>query len=393
MAASVMGRSGITNVSWYNMSMIRSFSMRSQAFGLDISDLSIKIVDFTNHTPLFSLRGNKKETRVTAYGEMRINQGVVEKGEIKKQTDLQEGIRRAVSSLSGTALNKRHVVASLPEERAFVQVIQLPRMSKQEAVSAVPFEAENYIPYALDSVYIDFEILPTLPDADHIDVLLCALPREIVDPYVEAIRGAGFIPLALEIESLSFSRALMRGSVSPIPVLIMDLGETRTGIAVFSDSSLRFTSSVPVSGAELTKAIMRSLGVEQSRAEALKLSHGLSRNSGEESTSVFQALIPPITDLVEQTKKYMNFYESHEEHRHVSLKKETKIGKVILCGGGANMNGIIPFLTKELNIEVEKGNPWENTPFPLNILPPLVLSDALRYTTAIGLALRGNAYD
>ncbi|MDP4008847.1 MAG: type IV pilus assembly protein PilM [bacterium] len=387
-----MERSGITNVSWYSVDMVESFSMRPQAFGLDISDLSIKIIDLTNHTPLLSLYGNKKETRISVYGELRIKQGIVEKGEIKKQADLQEGIRRAVSSLSGTALNKRHVVASLPEERAFVQVIQLPRMSKQEAMSAVPFEAENYIPYALDSVYIDFEILPTLPNADHIDVLLCALPREIVDPYVEAIRGAGFTPLALEIESLSFSRALMRGSVSPVPVLIMDLGETRTGIAVFSDSSLRFTSSVPVSGAELTEAIMRSLGVEQSQAEALKLSHGLSRASGEDS-GVLQALIPPMTNLVEQTKKYMNFYESHEEHRHVSLKKETKIGKVILCGGGASMKGIIPFLAKELSIEVEKGNPWVNTPLFRGTLPPLALPDALRYTTAIGLALRGNTYD
>ncbi|MDP3982221.1 MAG: type IV pilus assembly protein PilM [bacterium] len=369
------------------------FSIRPPAFGLDISDLSIKIVDISIHTPLLSLRRDTAYARVGVTGETRMEQGIVEKGEIKNQEKLRDSIYQAVSSVSSQLSGKKHVVVSLPEEPAFVQVIQLPRMKEEEALRAVPFEAENYIPYPLDSVILDFEILPSSPDQDHLDVLLCAFPREIVNEYVEAIRGAGLVPIALEIESLSCARALIKSGISSVPVMIIDLGEVRTGIAVFSDSSLRFTTSIQISGKQFTEAIMNSLHIEQREAEALKCQHGLVSKEGGQALDVSRALIPFVSDLAKQARRYMDFYESHEEHRHVSLKKETRVQKIYLCGGGTNLKGIVPFLTKELNIEVKRGNPWANVDFPPNHLPPLSLPDALRYTTAIGLALRGSIYD
>jgi Tfp pilus assembly PilM family ATPase len=106
---------------------------------------------------------------------------------------------------------------------------------------------------------------------------------------------------------------------------------------------------------------------------------------------VFEALIPPLTDLTEQIKKHINYYESHAGHEHLAGPVPT-IQKIILCGGGANLKGIAHFLVGELRKKVGIGNPWVNIlPTPFQELPPLSFAESLRYTTAFGLALRATA--
>ncbi|MEK7510565.1 MAG: type IV pilus assembly protein PilM [Patescibacteria group bacterium] len=358
------------------------FHFPPYAFGLDISDLSLKIA---------SLQKDKRAFRLTAFGEFPIPEGVIQKGEIKKQDELVQILRNALSHTKGGKISTKYAVASLPEEQAFLQVIQLPPMKEEEVSLAIRFEAENYIPYPLDTVYLDSQIISPVHDhLSHVDVLLTSLPKTIVDSYVQVFKKAGLIPKVLEIESLAVSRALVKQEVAPTPLLIADIGSTRTGLSIFSGYGLRFTTSIPLSSEELTNAIAKTLRVERKKAEEFKKRYGLgSRNSSSSGKEVFEALIPPLTDLMEQIKKYLTYYESHASHQHLS-KNIKGVTKIILCGGGANLPGLVEFLTKGLHMEVAKGNPWINIlPSPLKEIPPLSMEDSLRYTTALGLALRG----
>jgi type IV pilus assembly protein PilM len=361
--------------------MLNALTLHPSVFGLDISDLSLKIV---------YLKCQGKGFKLQCFGTFPLAPGIVQRGEIKEKDALVSIIQKAVKSF-GTKLSTKQVIASLPEEQAFLQVMQLPRMKKEELEHAVRFEAENYVPHSIEKVYLDYQVVRPFHDhLDHTDVLLAALPRTMVDPYLEVLERSGLIPQALEIESLAISRALVPKETAATPLLLVDFGATRTSFVVFSGYSLRFTASIPVSSSQLTKSIARALKLTEEKAEELKINFGLQRQDAEQGKAVFEALVPPLSDLAEQIQRHLSYYESHTAHQHLGSNQQ-RIKKIILSGGGSNLRGFAKFLSKELESEVILGNPWVNIlKTSLKELPPLPFGDSLKYTAALGLALRGS---
>ena len=352
------------------------FTLKPESFGLDISDLSLKIIKLQKSGSFF---------RLASFGETKIKPGIIEGGEIKDENALVAIVKEAVSNVSGEKFKTRHVVASLPEEKAFLQVIQLPLMGDAEAKKAAQFEAENYIPLPLDQVYIDSQVVPPiLNHLDHTDVLLAAIPKRTVDPYLSVFKKSGLKPLALEIESQAISRALVKGEETSRPLLIVDLGATRTSLIIFSGRSLRFTSSIAISSLKFTQAISSGLAVAPGKAEQLKIKYGI--EDSKTGKNIFKILAQHLNSLTAQIKKYLDYYIEHTGHEHIP-KSGRGVEKILLCGGGANLKGIADFLSANLKIDVELGNPWVNIlPRPLKEVPELHYAESLRYATALGLA-------
>jgi len=361
--------------------MLEFLTLKPEAFGLDISDLSLKIIQLKKTRSFFDL---------TSFGEAEIKPGIIKGGEIKNEKALIQILKKALAEVKGEKLKTKYVVASLPEEKAFLQVIQMPKMKEEELKSAVIYEAENYIPLSIEEVYLDSQIVPPgYNHLDHFDVLITALPKRTVDPYLSSLKKAGLKPVAFEIESQAIDRALIKNEVTTSPLLLIDLGETRTGFIVFSGHSLRFTSSIPVSSQSFTEIISKALGVSLVEAEKLKIKHGLQSSKVKKGREIFEALIPAFTDLIEQIKRYLIYYQTHTSNEH--LPPDGKgVKKIFLCGGGANLKGLTNFLSSQLKIPVEIGNPWINIlADPSKGPAELPLESALGYTTALGLALRG----
>jgi type IV pilus assembly protein PilM len=369
------------SIKGYNKTMLELFTLKSKAFGLDISDLSLKIVQ---------LESSRDGFRLASFAEMKLEKGIVMEGEIKEEDELIAAIKKVLQKAQGKKIQTKYVVASLPEQKAFLQIVEFPTMRKEDVLRAVRFQAENYIPYPIDSVYLDYAIIPPFHNhIDHVDILLASLPKDIVDSYVGVFEKSGLFPVALEIESLSLSRALIEKEVSPVPVLIVDLGAIITNVNVFSGHSLRLTTSISVSANRFSDAVAKSLHVQKGKAEELKKLHGLGDEENAIGKKVHEALLPAADQLVEQIEKYMEYHESHIPHQHLG-QQQKKIKKIILCGGGANMRGLPSFLTKKLKTEVIVGNPWVNILSSRSReIPALSFQDSLRYTTALGLALRG----
>ncbi len=370
-------------------------SLKPKAFGLDVSDSSLKIA---------CLEKRKEGFGLSSYGEGKVKSGIIKNGYVRNEKELAKIIKNALKNVKGKKLKTRYVVASLPEERAFLQVIKMPRIAKEDLKSAVIYEAENYIPLPLEKVYLDYQIIPPVREhSDHFNILISAIPKKIVDPYFQALKLANLEPVALEVESQSVARALIKNGATDSPLLLIDMGENRTGFIIFSGHSLRFTSSIPVSSNNLTRLISRHLGVPYPKAERLKIKYGLEEkveikikegktNIKKERGRIFEALVPALVDLVQQIKKYLDYYQSHDGYEDLPSDGK-RISKILLCGGGANLKGISKLLSLELKTPVEKGNPW------INISPEsrakerkLSGSDSLRYTTVLGLALRGAGF-
>jgi len=372
----------------YMIDIKNIFSQKTKAFGLDISDLSLKIAD------LEKIEGG---LNLVSFGSSNIPPEIIEEGKVKDENALSEIIKKAVREVKGKKIKTKYVVASLPEEKSFLDVVRIPSMAEEEIESAVRYEIENYIPVKLEEVYFDFErIESTSKDKTYQEVLITALPKEIVEGYLSALKRAGLQPVALEVECLSIARALIKKDKPFSPLLIIDFGETRTTFIIFSGKSLRFTSTIPVSSQKLTESISNTLKVDLKKAEEFKIKHGL-----EGEKAVFEAMIPPLTDLVEQIKTHLDYYHSHEkeiqpvrkekgEKKTGTKKKGNDLNKILLCGGGANLKGLVSFLASNLKIKVELGNPWVNIlKRPLKEVPELPFEQSLGYTTALGLALRG----
>lgn len=365
--------------------MLKFLNLKPHAFGLDISDLSLKIVNLKKKRGGFEL---------VSIGETKIQEGIVRNGEIKNKNALVKSLKQALTAVKGRKIDTKYVVASLPEEKSFLQVIQMPKILKEDLKSAIIFEVENYIPLPVEEVYLDFQIIEPVVKAEpaerpsHYDILISALPKKTVDPYVECLKAAGLKPLALEIESSSVTRALVKNETSLSPLLLLDLGAVRTSFIIFVGRSLRFNFSIPVSSLKFTESIARSMKISLKEAERLKIKYGFEDQSTEKGKEVFNALVPLFVDLTEQIKKYLNYYQSHSANGHSPLNGQA-VEKVLLCGGGANLKGLIPLFSEELKLPVEIANPWinllaENKKEKNKIIP----EESLKYVTAIGLALR-----
>jgi len=370
--------------------MLDFLTLRQKAFGLDISDLSLKIVN---------LKKNGGRFKMVSHGEKDIAPGVIREGRIVEQEKLVSLIEETLQEVKGEKLSSNYVVASLPEERAFFKVIQMPKIQEGDLRSAVIYEAENYIPMPIEQVYLDFQVVPPLHgELDHLDVLIGAVPKEMVDPYLFALKEAGLEPKALEVESLAITRALIKDEISPSPVLLIDFGATRTSFIIFSGHALRFTTSISVSSASFTEIIAKNLGVPLKEAEELKKKYGLEEKiklkmDREETdlrkkrSKIFEILMPALIDLAQQIDKHLHYYQTHSSHEHLAPDNQG-VSKILLCGGGSNLKGLPEFLEQKIKIPVELGNPW------INILtekekPTMPLSKSMAYTTALGLALRG----
>lgn len=255
-------------------------------------------------------------------------------------------------------------------------------MKIEEAQEAIRWEVEANIPLRLDEVYFDWEIIrPPNKKIDHLDVLMSAVPRELIDSYVSLFRGVGLKPFSFEPESVALSRSMVKRGLLKEPMMIVDLGQTHTSFVIYAGYGLRFASSLKISGDGMTEVIARTLKLSKRDAERLKKEVGLGRDRDER---VFEALVPTMTAIRDQISEYIKFYEGHSEHVHDG----NRVTKIILSGGGAHLKGIEEYLSSSLKISVEKANPWINIFGPTTQeIPELEYKESLRFATVLGLAL------
>jgi len=342
---------------------MKLFSLKFESFGLDISDLCLRVA---------KLKQKRSALELVYWKEMKLDPGIIQDGEIVNEEKVIKAFKEITKDLK-----TKYVTTCLPERKSFLQVIKMPEMSRDELSTAVPFEAENYIPFALEDVYLDFEVIPGL-SKNGFNVLIAATAREIVDPYISCLKRADLIPKVLEVESQSISRALVKNHASSFPILIIDFGASTTSFIIFYGHSLRFTSSINVSSQQLTDILARDLKIKAEEAEKLKIKNGLKKSK------TAKIILPLLKDLTKQSQKYIDYYSSHGG---------TSIKKVLLCGKGSNLKGLVELVSADLKLPVELGNPWINImPEKVKRVPKLPFEESLGYTTALGLALR-DIYD
>jgi type IV pilus assembly protein PilM len=350
------------------------FSLEPEIFGIDLSDLSVKILQLEKE-------GNIEKIR--SFAAEDIPAGLIEDGKIIDKDKVAEIIHAAVKKAGPKKIRTNKVICSLPESKAFLRIISIPKMDEKEAGEAIKWEMEANIPLPIDQVCFDWQFLEG-DEKGKQSVLTAAVAKDIIDDSVDVLRKSGLEVYGLEVESIASARSLVSQEKEKKDgvVLIVDLGAQRTSFIMVVKGSPYFTSSIPFSSESINDAISKGLNLDSIEAEKAKIAHGI---ESENENPIYGVVKSLLENLVQEIEKTADFYGELSQEK-------TEIEKIVLCGGGSNMKGLVPFLTKRLGREVELGNPWINLKMGRN-LPIIDRESASRYATVIGLALRGINYN
>lgn len=345
-------------------------SLELPKVGLDISDESIKFAELIE-TPA--------GYRLGKFGQADLPVGTIVAGKIVNKENLIQVLSKIKKENKFSCIH-----ASLPEEETFVVRMNIPKIEKKELRNSILLQLENYIPLPADKAVFDYEIY-SKPETDdgHYVLGVFAASEELSSGYTDALTLAGLNPISLEIEVQSEARALIPASDHDTH-MIVDFGRTRTGFSIVSRGIVLFTSTIKsIGGENLTKAVIKTTGLDFAEAEKAKIKQGLINSPA--NKSIFEALLPIASLFKDEVSRHYNYWESLRE----SGEMTAGIKSIILCGGEAQLPGLLEYISANFPTPVVLGNPWCRF---LNIgqsLPPMDAKKSLSYSTAIGLALRG----
>jgi type IV pilus assembly protein PilM len=355
-----------------NLLAYNFLGLKPKAFGLEIEDSSLKAV---------WIEKKRNKYKLVSCAKKIIPRGIVQSEQILNPQKLAQEITALLSIAQPKPIKIRNVVFSIPETKAFVRTIQIPKMTSDEAREAIKWETEANIPISVDKVYLDWQVIREIGGNE--EILVAAVPKNIVDAYYEAAILAGLNPLAVEVDVVATIRSLVTQEDNEKPFLIADVGAENTSLAICQNQIPYFTSSIPLSGKTFTEALQKELGVSWEKAENIKFKFGLGEIKEEDI--LVKIFNPLIENLASEIEKSIIFYGE-------SINDKEKVERVILAGGGALLHKFSDYLGSRLGIKVDMGNPSQNldvSHFPYKIS----LRDLISYSTAVGLALRGADYE
>ena len=347
------------------------------AFGLDISDLSIKLVQLENISnikdgPSFNLKNIRN---------ISLPPGLIINGEITQEAQVVHYIQKLLQGRGDQEkkIKSPWVVINLPEIHTFIKLITLNKNINEVIQDDVEIEAQKYIPFTeKDGHYLDWEAIPMIEEPNKTKIIMVAAPKAITESYVSLIEKVGLNLIAIDVESLSIARAMVTADkqYQNEARALLDIGGTRSNIIIYDNDTVQFSATLPFSGELLTTAIEQKLAITHDKAEQLKCQYGLKY---QDQVKVWTVLMEQTQNFIEQIKKDIYFYYSH-------FPNTNTINHITMCGGSSILQDLDKVLTNELKIECKPGRVWKN--LNSNTVIHLPYEESIKYATAIGLALR-----
>lgn len=315
---------------------------------------------------------DRKKWLVTGYGSIDLDPAKVQQSLDSGDGYLTNNMAELVGKNLVGKLNSEHVVLGIPAGRTFTRTFTVPVKSLKHLNEAVELEVEQYIPIPMSALYVDYEIIER--NTEQLTILMCAVPRTVVDSCIKIAEGAGLQVCMVESSVSAVARLLEKTEEGHLPTVIVDIGPASTDIAIL-DRSIRIAGSLSVGGNTFTLDIAKKLKIPLENAHQLKILNGL--NAGSRQQKIAAALNPSLERIVAETRKVMRYYDERiADHR--------KLEQILVVGGGANVPGIGEYFTNELVMPARVASPWQQLNF--GKLPEPAKQFRPRYITVAGLA-------
>ncbi|HSX45004.1 MAG TPA: type IV pilus assembly protein PilM [Candidatus Saccharimonadales bacterium] len=334
-------------------------------FGLDIGFSSLKVMQ---------LDTSSKKTVIKGYGTTNFDPTAIVDGLIKEPDLLAQATYSLFEGNIVGQIDTRRVAIAIPASRTFTRTVHLPKLKTKDVGEAIQLEAEQYIPVPLEELYMSHSVIEQ--NSDETVVLAVAVPKRIVDSYMDLAKILGLEVVAIETTIASSGRLFNQAERNDSPTVLVDFGSVTTDITIY-DNTLVVTGSVAGGGDSFTNIISRSLSVNRAEAMVIKTRYGLgvSKKQGD----IVDGLTPFLEQLVKEIKRMIRYYEDRNND------KKRKIAQIVTMGGGANLPGLTEFMTSNLRIPVRMCDTWQNISF--NELPRPEQAEKSMFVTVAGLAL------
>lgn len=339
--------------------------------GLDISSSSVKLVELSRDKA-----GNLVLDRCAIEP---LERGWISDGNVEKFDEVAEAVRRVVKK-SGT--KTRHVAMALPASAVITKKIILPGgLSDADLESQVESEANQYIPFSLDEVSLDFCVVgPSTTSTGDVEVLIAASRKEKVQDRQGLAEAAGLKPIIVDVESYA-SRLATARLIENMPdkgldtlVALFEVGALTTSMQVIKNDEVLYERDQAFGGAQLTQLIVRQYGFSPEEAESKKRSGDLPEDyeSG--------VLKPFVESMAQEISRALQFFFTSTPHN--------KVDYVMLAGGSSSLPGLTESVTQQTSFACKQTDPFQGMTIGSNVKEKKMRREAASYLTSCGLALR-----
>jgi len=340
--------------------------------GLDIGSGSIKVC---------WIKQTKRNYSLQAFGMVQLPPEAIVDGALMNSTAVVDGIEELFAAQK---IKHKEVATSVSGHSVIIKKINLPQMTPEELEESIQWEAEQYIPFDINDVNIDVQILNTSStQAGQMDVLLVAAKKDMVNDYTSVIIEAGLQPVVVDVDAFAVQNMFEINYEVPRSetVVLMNIGSSVTNINVLANGVSTFIRDISIGGSQFTDAIQKALNVSYDEAEALKLGGGGQDADAVVPQEVERVLQTESESIANEVQRSLDFYAATSADAHLA--------RIFLSGGSAKIPALVKTIERRTSVPVEVVNPFRNLDVSsrgfdadyLNSVAPMA-------GVAVGLALR-----
>lgn len=336
--------------------------------GLDIGSRSVKVAEITE---------TKNGRKLRRFGMADIPPGAIEDGAISDTETVAQVIRQLLKSASIKATN---VALSIGGYSVIIKKINVQTMPEEQLQETIHFEAEQYIPFDISDVNLDFQLLGEVENnPSQMSVFLVAAKKEMVNDYINLATLVGLTPCIVDVEAFALQNIFEANyDIQGENVALIDIGASKTSLNILKDNSSVFMRDVALGCIQINQKIMSMLDCSYDQAELIKFGEPSTKLSAEELKQIISAV---VTDWCTEIRRALDFFYTNYP--------DDPIKRIILSGGGANIAEFRQLLAAESAAQVETLNPFSGVVVDEKSFDPEYIRQiGPQAAIAMGLALR-----
>ena len=312
---------------------------RNRLVGLDIGSKTIKAAEIVE---------GKKGFTLSKFGMTDIAPGLIEEGAIKDPEAVAETIRGLFKSYG---IKNHNVVLSIGGYSVIVKKISVQNATEEQLQETIHFEAEQYIPFDINDVNLDFQILgENENNPNQMNVLLVAAKKEMVNDYVSLAEMANLDPRIIDVDAFALQNTFEM-NYDPAPgenIALIDIGASKTSLNILKGDNSVFMRDVSLGCGQINQKIAALVDCSMEEAEAIKFGEGSEKISPEDLSDIISAV---VADWCTEIRRALDFF--------YSTYPDDQIKRIILSGGGGNIQELRQLLAVETSAEVSTVNPFQ----------------------------------
>lgn len=348
---------------------VASLFKKSDLVGLDIGTSSIKAIQLKRAGKGFDL----VHLGMAPLPPETIVDGVIMDG---------NAVVSAVNQIyAESGIKTKEVAVAVSGHSVIVKKIRMAQMKEEELRESIRWEAEQYIPFAIEDVNIDFQIIgPPTTQSPEMEVLLVAVKKDVVNAYQAVISSAGLNTIVVDVDAFALENSYtISYEIRPNELIaLVNLGAAVMTINILRDGVSTFTRDSAFGGSRYTEAIQKGLALSYDQAESLKMGGEVEGHSFAEAEAIIKEV---NNELAGEIRRSFDFFRS--------ASQDDQIHQLVLSGGSARLPGLLEFLSQRLEIPGEIADPLRNIKAdPKRFDPEYLHFIAPQTAIAVGLALR-----